>query len=139
MDFASWVVERIALNVRVLNQLFRGCSPGRVGRVALALGFLALIPRGAEAASVSIRQAGTLLTTISANAGDLIDLELVVDTGGLTLEGYSIGIDFTGGNVDILGVTHQSVGVLFPDLFGPLSIDNVANTIRNINQANFSG
>jgi hypothetical protein len=70
--------------------------------------------------------------------GDIVDLELYLDTEGLSFEGYYVGVDFSGGPLTILSVNHQPLPGLFADLFGAPAIDNVASTIRDINQTTFT-
>ena len=113
--------------------LARGAM-GWLRGTALALVLAALIPGGADAASVIVRSSGTGLSTIPAGVGDVIDLEVVIDSEGLTIEGWGIGVDFTGGGVDILSETPT----VFPGFFAMgTTIDNTANTIRNITQFSF--
>ena len=124
-----------AVEVRFLSLLFRSFRVPRIAGTALAL---TLLVSAAQAASISVRQVGTDLTSIPADVGETIEIQLVLDTGGLTFEGYSLGIDFVGGNIDIQSVANQPIGT-FVELFGPPVIDNTANTIRNLSQTNFSG
>jgi len=104
-----------------------------------ALFLLALIP-SAHAAILGLRQVGTGLTTITAAEGSSVDLELFLDTQGLSFEGYVVGIDINagGGSVSGISVTHQPLTGLFPDLFGPPVIDNAADTVRNDGQTTFT-
>ena len=100
-------------------------------RAAILVGVLAsFTASAASAATVGLRQAVTGATSISANPGDTLTLELFLDTDGLSLEGYYLGVDFTGGAVSIQSVTHQPLTGLFPDIFGVPEIDNAAYTIR---------
>lgn len=110
---------------------------GLVG-LALAIASLLLAPLSAGAATVGLRQAGTGLTTVQAATGVLISFELFLDTDGFDFQGYNLGIDFTGGSVSSLSVTHQSLAGMF-EFFGTSVIDNGAGTVRNINQASLSG
>jgi hypothetical protein len=131
-----------------LAALFNAFSPRharhrRINR-AWALGLaalflLALIP-SAHAAILGLRQVGTGLTTISAAEGSSVDLELFLDTQGLSLEGYVVGIDINagGGSVSGISVAHQTLPGLFPDLFGPPVIDDTADTVRNDGQRTFT-
>jgi len=104
-----------------------------------ALFLLALIP-SAHAAILGLRQVGTGLTTITAAEGSSVELELFLDTQGLSFEGYVVGIDINagGGSVSGISVTHQPLTGLFPDLFGPPVIDNAADTVRNDGQTTFT-
>ena len=106
--------------------------------LALALGSLLVLPLSAGAASVGLREVGTGLTTVTAVAGESLEFELFLNTDGLDLQGYALGIDLTGGSVSGLSVAHESLSSMF-ELFGPPVIDNGAGTIRNINQASLSG
>ena len=103
-----------------------------VGVGAVLVLLVAADSRGAE---VGIREVGTGDTAIVAGVGASIDLELFIDTQGLTFEGYSLGVDFTGGSVNMIGVSHSTLAGLVPDLFGTPVIDDGADTIRNSNQA----
>lgn len=71
--------------------------------------------------------------------GETVELELVLDTGGLSLEGYSYGINITGGVVSSIDRSAAAIGGLTPDLFGPPVIDDAAGTLRLLNQGSFSG
>ena len=83
---------------------------------------------------------GTGLTDINAGPGEVVSLELFLDTDGLSFEGYLVGLDFNaqGGSVSGIGVAHQPLPGLFPDLFGPPVIDEAAGTIRNDGQTTFT-
>ena len=95
-------------------------------------------PIGAGAATVGIRQAGTGLTAVQAELSQTFTFELFLDTEGFDFQGYSLGIDFTGGSVSGLSVAHQSLAGMF-EFFGTSVLDEGAGTIRNINQASLSG
>jgi hypothetical protein len=92
----------------------------------------------AQAATLGLRQVSTEATSVVASLGDIVDLELYLDTEGLSFEGYFVGVDFSGGPLTILSVNHQPLPGLFADLFGAPLIDNVASTIRDINQTTFT-
>lgn len=112
-----------------------------VASVVLLAGCLLSADR-AQAVTLTLRPSGSSAvgstSEIAAPAGTHVTLEIVVDTQGLTLEGYSYGVSFSGGAVSSITVTHRSLAGLFPDLFGPPSIDEDADEIRNINQAKLS-
>jgi hypothetical protein len=94
----------------------------------------------AGAAVLGLRQVGTGATTINAGPGQNVSLEIFLDTGGLTLEGYYVGVDIDrqGGTISGLSLTHQALPGLFPDLFGAPVIDDAAGTIRDSNQTTFT-
>lgn len=92
----------------------------------------------AQAATLGLRQVSTGATSVVASLGDTVDLELYLDTEGLSFEGYYVGVDFSGGPLTITSVIHQPLPGLFPDIFGATVIDNVASTIRDINQTTFA-
>ncbi len=108
---------------------------GLVGLLAAT----ALAP-AANAAVLGLREVGTGLTEIYADAGQSVSLELFLDTEGLGFEGYLVGIDIDaqGGSVSGIAVTHQTLTGLFADLFGPPVIDEAADTIRNDGQTTFT-
>ena len=100
---------------------------------------LLLAAIGAQAASVGLREAITGATEIGVGpSGGSVDLELFLDTGGLSFEGYYLGVDFTGGSLTIESVTHQPLPGLFGDLFSAPVIDNDAQSIRHLNQTTFT-
>jgi hypothetical protein len=108
------------------------------GRLLLLAGlYLGTLPGLTQAATVSLREAGTSNTAIFAAEGAALSLELLLDTGGLSFEGYFVGLDFTGGTISAASVTHQALG-LSPDFLGTPVIDNGAGTIREVNQSSFS-
>jgi len=131
-----------------LAALFNALSPQRARHrcrhqawaLGLAALFLLALSPAAHAATLGLRQVGTGLTTISADEGASVDLELFLDTQGLSFEGYLVGIDINagGGSVSGLSITHQPLAGLFPDLFGPPVIDDVADTVRNAGQTTFN-
>jgi hypothetical protein len=90
-----------------------------------------------QAVSVGIREVGTGALEVTAGPGSTVVLEVFLDTDGLSLEGYYLGIDFTGGPLTIQSVVHEPLPGLFPDLFGVPQIDNVAQTVRDMNQTTF--
>ena len=113
--------------------LAAGCRRPLAGALLFAL-LLAGSP--AQAALLGLRETGTGATQISALPGESVSLDLYLDTGGLSFEGYVAGVDFTGGPVTGISVVQQAIGMT-ADLFGPMVIDDVAGTIRNMNQATF--
>jgi len=113
--------------------LAAGCRRPLAGALLFAL-LLAGSP--AQAALLGLRETGTGATQISALPGESVSLDLYLDTGGLSFEGYVAGVDFTGGSVTGISVVPQAIG-LTPDLFGSALIDDAAGTIRNLNQATF--
>ena len=70
--------------------------------------------------------------------GETVNIDIVLDTGGLSFEGYSYDIDITTGTVSSIGLTHASLSPLIADLLGPFVIDDAADTIDNINQGTLS-
>ena len=82
----------------------------RHGWFLVGLMVLLLSPGAAQAASVGLRDSTTGATNIAAVPGDIVELELYLDTEGLSFEGYYLGIDFTGGPVTIQGVAPQTLG-----------------------------
>ena len=96
-----------------------------------------MIAGTAQAATVGLRDATTKSSTVLGAPGGTVDLELFLDTEGLSFEGYYLGVDFIGGLLTIQAVTHEPLTDFFP-LFGAPVIDNVAGTIRQINQATFT-
>ncbi len=92
----------------------------------------------AQAATLGLREASSDATNITVLSGDTVNIELYLDTEGLSFEGYFVGVDFSGGPLTILSVNHQPLTGLFADLFGAPLIDNVASTIRDINQTTFT-
>ncbi len=133
--------DRTRTQTRSLTKFMKWTTNGKrpLGMMActLSIAFMLASPMLASAAAVGLRQVGTGLTTVSANAGESLDFELFLDTEGLSFEGYYLGIDITGGGVSGLGVTHESIPNFFP-LFGPPLIDEGADTIRRINQSVFA-
>lgn len=117
------------------NRFGLGRRGPRTAAAAFLLATLFLAPP-AQAALLGLRQTGTGATQISALPGESVSLDLFLDTGGFTFEGYVAGLDFTGGLVTGTAVAHQALG-LVPDPFGAPIIDDAAGTIRNINQATF--
>ena len=113
-------------------------SRASVSLLTLVLLLSLLMAGSVSAANIGLREVGTGSTEIYAEEGDVVSLELFVDTEGLTFEGYMIGVDITGGEVLGVSVAHQSLTGLFPDLFGPAVVDAPAGTIRSINQTTFS-
>jgi len=114
---------------------------GFVLGLASVLGLvLTSVASTAGAAVLGLRETGTGLTTINAGPGQSVSLELFLDTEGLTLEGYYVGIDVDrqGGTISGLSLTHQALPGLFADLFGAPVIDNAAGTIRDDNQTTFT-
>ena len=110
----------------------------RAALTALVLITALLGAHSALAATIGVREVGTGLTEIQAEEGDTVSLEVFIDTGGLSFEGYMIGVDITGGDVSGISVAHQSLTGLFPDLFGTTVIDEGLGTIRAMNQTTFS-
>jgi len=114
---------------------------GFVLGLASVLGLvLTSVASTAGAAILGLRETGTGLTTITAGPGQSVSLELFLDTEGLTLEGYYVGIDVDrqGGTISGLSLTHQALPGLFADLFGAPVIDDAAGTIRDDNQTTFT-
>ena len=108
----------------------------RRGWFLIGLTVLLLSSGAAQAALVGLREATTGFTSVEAAPGAIVELELFLDTEGLSFEGYYLGVDFTGGPLTIQSVAHQPVG-LFADLFGAPVIDGGAQTVRDINQTTF--
>jgi len=98
-----------------------GLVLGLAGLLSLVL--TSVVPT-AGAAIIGLRELGTGLNDIIVPWGQSASFELYLDTQG--------------GSVSGIIITHQPLAGLFPDLFGVPVIDNVAGTIRNDNQANFS-
>jgi len=96
-----------------------------------------MIAGTAQAATVGLRDPTTKSSTVLGAPGGTVDLELFLDTEGLSFEGYYLGVDFIGGLLTIQAVTHEPLTDFFP-VFGAPVIDNVAGTIRQINQITFS-
>ena len=88
----------------------------------------------AYGARIGLRDAATGASTIRFVRNEVIELELYVDTEGLTLEGYYLGVDFSSGPLTILSLTHEPLPTMIPDLLGPSVIDHEARSIRAINQ-----
>lgn len=109
----------------------------RNGWFLIGLTVLLVAAGSAQAATVGLRDATTKSSTVSGAPGGTVELELFLDTEGLSFEGYYLGVDFTGGLFTIQSVTHESFTDFFP-VFGAPVIDNVASTIRQINQITFS-
>ncbi len=67
----------------------------------------------------------------AAAVGETVSVDLVVDTDGLTLEGYNLGVSFSS-PVSGLTLTRRAPAPLTLELFGPPSIgaDSVANLNR---------
>ena len=104
---------------------------------------LTLLGLPAHAATITIRELGSadlnINTSISASLGATVDLEIVIDTEGLSLEGYSYGLDFTNGSVTGITLTHADLNPpLFEDVFGLSVISDAAGTVRDANQAKLS-
>ena len=134
----GWVAEPTSsLRDRGPGQRPSHCELRRWFALAMTTFLLLGVPLTADAASVGLRQGGTGNTTVAALAGDSLSFELFLDTEGLSFEGYYIGVDFTGGPLTIQSVTHESLPDFFP-IFGAPVIDNVAGTIRQINQSTFT-
>jgi hypothetical protein len=114
-----------------------GLALGLAGLLSLVL--TSVVPT-AGAAIIGLRELGTGLNDIIVPWGQSASFELYLDTEGETFQGYNVGVDIDtqGGSVSSIIITHQPLTGLFPDLFGVPVIDNVAGTIRNDNQANFS-
>ena len=79
-------------------------------------------------------------SAIVRNLGDSVALEFVVDTGGLSFEGYGHDVSFApGGQFANILFSHETVTdgtqTLTPDLLGPFAIG--ADGVSNVNQANF--
>jgi len=91
----------------------------------------------ADAATLGLGGLGGVTFTEIPSNGQ-IQLTLLLDTQGLSLEGFHVGIDFSGGLLSILDFVHAPLPGLFPDVFGTPSIDNDAQTIRGINQTTFT-
>lgn len=96
-----------------------------------------------RAATITIRGVGSSAlgtnTVLDAGVGSSVALEIVLDTQGLTLEGYSYGLDLTGGSVSSLSLAHATLPGLAADvLLGPAILDQSAGTVRNVNQADLS-
>jgi hypothetical protein len=92
--------------------------------------------------TVTIREAGTGFlnqdTIIVASPGDTVNFEVVLDTDGLSFEGYSYDLEITLGTVSSITLTHANLSPLIPDLLGLPVIDELADTINNINQGTLS-
>lgn len=119
------------------NRFGLGRRGPRTSAAAFLLATLFLAPP-AQAALLGLRETGTGATQISALPGESVSLDLFLDTGGLTFEGYVAGVDFTGSPVTGIAVAQQAIGMT-SGLLGTMVIDDSAGTIRNINQATFSG
>ena len=109
--------------------------------VAIAIAAL-VASASAEAASITVREVGAsdlaVNTVVTAGLGDTVSLEIVLDTGGLSFEGYSYDVDFTTGTVSSIALAHASLSPLVADLLGSFVINDTVDTIRTINQATLS-
>ena len=88
---------------------------------------------------MGLRAAGSGATTVGVPpGGGSVDLELFLDTEGLSFEGYYLGVDFSSGPLTIQSVTYEPLTGLFADILATAVVDNSALTIRDINQFTFS-
>ena len=104
---------------------------------------LVTFPGVALSAAVTLRQMGSdelnQDTSLEAAMGELLTIEVVLDTDGLSFEGYSYGIDFGPAAVHSIAVDHAELPPLVPDLLGSPIIDESMGTIRFITAASLSG
>ena len=111
-------------------------------RAVSVLAIWLLLAGAANAASLTVRPNGSSAvgtnSVLLASVGATLGLEVVLDTEGLTFEGYSYGMDFIGGDVSGLAVMHESFSGLAEDIFGAPVTNDAAGTIRNVNQAKLS-
>jgi len=96
---------------------------------------------GAKAAEITVREVGSATLnqpeTVTKVPGEVVTLEIVVDTGGMPLSGYSYGISITPGAVS--GITHSQPSL--PPLInlGMPTVDEANATVTGIAQAGFFG
>jgi hypothetical protein len=104
------------------------------------VGLLTALAPTADAARLGLQEVTTGLTDIVSSEGDSVSFELFLDTEGLDLQGFMVGIDIDtqGGSVSGITITHQPISGLYADLFGAPVIDTQLLTIRNDNQSGFT-
>ena len=116
--------------------------------VAVALLFISIVgligigPKNANAFIVTVREVGSSTlnqgeTVNVAPGGEIVAVEVVVDTEGFPFGGYSYGVSISPGAAS--GVTHTQASLppLIP--LGAGTINEVAGTISGIAQASFFG
>jgi hypothetical protein len=96
---------------------------------------------GVKAAEITVREVGSATLnqpeTVTKVPGEVVTLEIVVDTGGMPLSGYSYGISITPGAVS--GITHNQPPL--PPLMnlGMPTVDEANATVTGIAQVGFFG
>lgn len=103
---------------------------------ALAVLLLLGLPGLASAATLTVREVGTGDTVIQAGIGSVIDLEIVLDTQGLSFEGYINDLSFTPGTVSSISFTNEDLSPLIPEVLAMTAV--VADGIENLNQTSFA-
>ncbi len=126
---------------RVYHRLRAVMDPMRTLLLPLLLGLVVWLPAaGAGAASIFLRQVGTGLSFVPGVAlNDTVEFEVVLDTDGFTFEGYNLDLSVTSGSVDILSVSFGDLTPLDPNALADFVIDDVADTITSLNQADLAG
>jgi hypothetical protein len=108
-----------------------------VNRIARALIWIlaagCVLPSLATSATLTVRQVGTMDTVISALPADTIDLELVLDTMGLSFEGYINSLSFTAGNVSGISYANADLSPLVAEILAATSI--VTDGVDDLNQS----
>jgi len=95
----------------------------------------------AVAVEVTVREVGSTTFNqaelITKNVGDVVSIEVVVDTGAQIFWGYSFGMTLSPGSVSSISTTTSSLPPLLP--LGVPTSDSVAGTISGLSQAGFFG
>lgn len=106
-----------------------------------ALILLLTAASGAKAAEITVREVGSATLnqpeTVTKVPGEVVTLEIVVDTGGMPLSGYSYGISITPGAVS--GITHTQLPVSPLMNLGMPTVDEANATVTGIAQVGFFG
>ena len=106
----------------------------RIFRSSLA-GFALLFVASTASASPILSVSPSLS---SASVGQTVNVDIILDTDGRTLEGYAFSVEFSAA-VSSVSHTGATLPPLSADLFGPATYDSVTRVFANLNQASFAG
>lgn len=119
-------------------------TPAQAGIVIIGLPFVG--------PSLTLRPAGSFVvgapSVLATAPQGVVELEVVLDTWGASLEGYVYGVDWTGGEITELTLVRveSATPPLVPDLFGPYTVagkgamgGHLGGTeLRNVNAASLT-
>jgi len=104
-----------------------------------ALALLLALPGVAAAVPIptlTVREVGTGNTVIVAGIGSTVHVETVLDTAGMTFEGYIHDLSFTPGTVSSISFTNEDLSPLDPDFLTTPSVGT--DGIDDLNQGSLN-